>query len=199
MPELESPTVSRRNAHFFVSAGPITSRLAYLIVIPLCSIVLLQAACSSSGSSNQGTQPPKLTYSATTVVSTKGTAITPDTPSNSGGAVSSYAVTPTLPSGLSLDTSTGIISGTPTVVAAQATYTVTGTNSGGSSSVGITITVNDLPPAGLSYSTNPATYSAAAAITPNLPSWSSSGGTPTSFASQEACLRDWYSIPQLES
>ncbi len=98
--------------------------------------------------------------------------------------MTSYTVAPALPAGLSLDTTTGVISGTPSAVTAQATYTVTGSNAGGNSTVGVAITVNDIAPSGLTYSTNPAVYSAGAAITPNVPGWSSAGGTPTSFASQ---------------
>jgi len=41
-----------------------------------------------------------------------------------------YAVSPALPTGLTLNTSTGVISGEPTVAAAQALYTVTATQTG---------------------------------------------------------------------
>ena len=104
-------------------------------------------------------------------------AITANTPSSSGGAVTSYGVSPALPSGLSLNTSTGVITGTPTAVKATATYTVTATNSAGFTTVGLVITVNAavLPPTGLTYSTNPAVYTNGVAITANTPS--SSGGS----------------------
>ena len=46
-----------------------------------------------------------------------------------------YAVSPALPAGLSLDATTGIVSGTPTAIAATSGYTVTATNSGGSTEV----------------------------------------------------------------
>jgi uncharacterized repeat protein (TIGR01451 family) len=71
-------------------------------------------------------------------------------PSVSGNVIS-YSVSPALPSGLSLNTTTGVISGTPTVVSANATYTVTATNSGGFTTFGIQIQVNDIAPSGLSY------------------------------------------------
>ncbi|MBS1535348.1 MAG: T9SS type A sorting domain-containing protein, partial [Bacteroidetes bacterium] len=41
--------------------------------------------------------------------------------------------------------------GTPTVVSAAAIYTVTANNSGGSTSFGVSITVNDIAPSSLSY------------------------------------------------
>ena len=158
--------------------GP-ARRLA--ILLPALWLILFLASCSSS-SGGGGISPPVLGYATSSAVYTKGTAIAPDTPTNSGGPATSYSVSPGLPGGISLDGTTGIISGTPNAVAAQANYTVTASNAGGHSSFAISITVNDIAPAGLSYSVNPATYAAAAAIAPNTPSWSNAGGTPTSFA-----------------
>ena len=48
------------------------------------------------------------------------------------GAVSSYSINPALPAGISLNTTTGIISGTPTVTSSATNYTVTASNLGGS-------------------------------------------------------------------
>lgn len=45
---------------------------------------------------------------------------------------SSYSIAGTLPTGLSLDTGTGILSGTPTDVGTFASITITGTNGDGS-------------------------------------------------------------------
>ncbi len=67
--------------------------------------------------------------------------IATDTPTVTG-TVSSYSVSPMLPAGLSLNTSTGAISGTATAVAAAATYTITATNSTGSTTATVQITVN---------------------------------------------------------
>ncbi len=123
--------------------------------------------------------PSNLTYSANPAKYTKGVAITPNTPTSSGGAVVSYGVAPALPAGLSLSTTTGIISGTPTAVTAQANYVVTATNSGGTATASVTITVNDAAPTGLTYSVNPAIYTKGVAITPNTPT--SSGGAVVSY------------------
>ncbi len=57
------------------------------------------------------------------------------------GVVTLYGVSPALPAGLSLNTTTGVISGTPTIVAAAADYTVTASNSVGSTTFPIRITV----------------------------------------------------------
>ena len=53
----------------------------------------------------------------------------------------SYAVSPALPAGLTLDTATGVISGTPTAVTSTATYTVTATNTGGFTTASLSIAV----------------------------------------------------------
>jgi uncharacterized repeat protein (TIGR01451 family) len=85
--------------------------------------------------------PSSLVYSSNPATYTKGTAITANTPTSSGGAVVSYTVSPALPTGLSLDTSTGVISGTPAAEAVAGSYTVTATNSGGSTTTPVGITV----------------------------------------------------------
>jgi len=154
-----------------------SATLIFVLLSTLAAILFL-AGCSSSSPS---IQPPVLSYATTTAVYTKGAAITPDAPSDSGGAATSYTVAPALPAGLSLNTTTGVISGTPTAVAALAVYTVTASNTGGNGGAGLTITVNDIAPAGLSYNVNPAVYAVGAAISPNTPSWSATGGAPTSF------------------
>lgn len=152
-----------------------------LFMLPTLAAILFLVSCASSNSSRT-VQPPILSYAASNAVYTRGTAITPNTPTDSGGTATSYSVSPALPAGLSLNSATGVISGTPTAVTALTTYMVTASNAGGSGSVSLMITVNDIAPAALTYSVNPATYAVAAAIAPDTPSWSSAGGTPTSFA-----------------
>ena len=58
--------------------------------------------------------PPSLTITPSSVALIYGENVNPTiTPTNSGGAVTSWSISPTLPSGLSFDTSTGTISGNP--------------------------------------------------------------------------------------
>ena len=78
-------------------------------------------------------------------------------PTYQGGTVISWSVAPGLPTGLVLDTSTGEISGTPTVLSTATTYTITATNTGGSAGTTIEITVNDVAPSGLTYTGDPYT------------------------------------------
>jgi hypothetical protein len=89
-------------------------------------------------------QPPVIAYTTPDVYQT-GALIYPLSPTNTGGAATSYAVSPALPAGLSLNTSTGVISGTPTTVVAAANYTITATNSSGHGTFVINLTVNAAP------------------------------------------------------
>ena len=129
---------------------------------------------------NNDVAPSALSYATNPAVYTVGTAITDNVPSSTGGAVVSYSISPALPAGLGLDTGSGVISGTPTELSAEADYTVTATNTGGSATVSLTITVNDVAPSALSYADNPAIYTKGVAITNNTPS--SAGGTVVTYS-----------------
>lgn len=97
---------------------------------------------SSGGDGGGGVAPPSnLAYSANPATYTKGLAITANTPSSGGGVVESYSVSPPLPAGLGLDSSSGVITGTPTAVNATTTYVVTAMNSGGSTTTSLSIEV----------------------------------------------------------
>ncbi len=84
---------------------------------------------------------PDVTYPQSTYAFTTGIPVPNITPAVTGGAALNYSVNPALPAGLALNASTGVISGTPTAVAASAGYTVTATNSGGNDTVALTLTV----------------------------------------------------------
>jgi subtilisin-like proprotein convertase family protein len=127
-----------------------------------------------------GPNPPSgLSYSSPPVY-TKGTVINNLSPSTSGGGVVRYAVTPKLPSGLSMNSITGLISGTPLAPTPATPYTITATNPDGSTTTSLNITVIDIAPSALTYSSNPATYRIDQAITLNAPT--NSGGAVVSYA-----------------
>lgn len=97
--------------------------------------------------------PSMLTY-PTPNVFVVGTSITNLIPTlNIGLGNIIYSINPSLPLGLQLDSVTGIISGTPTTIKTQATYTITATNSYGFTSKSISIDVQGKP-TGLAYTGN---------------------------------------------
>lgn len=114
------------------------------------------AGLGDAGASEGGLlAPSNLHYQAEAPAYTKGVAIPANGPSSGGGRVGTYTVYPVLPAGLSLDPSSGVISGTPLVLSPRAGYTVTASNSSGSSTVVLFIVVNDVPPTSLAYTANP--------------------------------------------
>jgi PKD repeat protein len=87
--------------------------------------------------------PTTLSYPATVLVCSKGISCSLAAPTQLGGTILSYAIAPALPLGLSIDRTTGIISGVPTVVSAPSSYVITGTNTGGSTTETITVEVKN--------------------------------------------------------
>ena len=113
---------------------------------------------------------PDISASVTTLTATAGTLITPITITNNGGAVSirgAYSINPPIANGLSFDTDTGEISGTPTAGANAVTYTITATGPASTGSVMVIITVNaTLAAPDISASVPTLTATQAVAITP---------------------------------
>ena len=100
-------------------------------------------ALSSGGNSfAYSVAAPSFTLSTSSQSVTQNSAITTVTISSTGGTISSYAISPAAPAGLTFNTSTGQLSGTPTATQGATTYTITGTNAGGSASQTFTLTVN---------------------------------------------------------
>ncbi len=123
--------------------------------------------------------PLNLAYGSSVATYTKGVAISNNTPTSSGGEIAAYVVDPALPSGLFLDPLTGVISGTPQVLAPAGVYVVTGSNKDGATSVVVNITINDAAPTALTYTMTAATYTKGVAITANAPM--NMGGVATNF------------------
>jgi hypothetical protein len=84
---------------------------------------------------------------------TVGTAISNVTPAVTGSGICccTYSIDPALPSGLLLNPTSGVISGTPSVAAASAIYTVTAANAGGYATTTLTVAVLPVVPSDLSY------------------------------------------------
>jgi hypothetical protein len=84
---------------------------------------------------------PVISLSATTETANQNVAMNGYTVTSSGGSIASYSLTGTLPAGVSFSTTTGRITGTPTVTQTATTYTITATNISGSGTATFTLTV----------------------------------------------------------
>jgi alpha-tubulin suppressor-like RCC1 family protein len=95
--------------------------------------------------------PAGLAYSPAELVCTVNAPCSISAPTQTGGAVVSFAISPALPAGLSFNTATGAITGSANGLLARTPFTVTATNSGGSTTVTLYVTVKDLQPKTLVY------------------------------------------------
>ncbi len=148
-------------------------RLSDLTLVLVFMIPGLTLGCGGGGAGSHlpaVTPPANLVYPHSTIVAVVGQAIATDVPTITG-TDASFAVTPSLPAGLSLNSSTGAISGTPTALAVAANYVVTASNSSGSASAGLQISVVAgiaEPPANLAYAQAAITAIAGQAITTDV-------------------------------
>jgi len=108
--------------------------------------------------------PSSLIYSASPFTFTNGVTLTPINPAYTG-TVTNCVASPSLPTGLSLNTTTCAISGTPTVNQVATAYTITASNSGGNATANISITINFAAPSALNYVGSPYTFTNGAPIT----------------------------------
>lgn len=121
---------------------------------------------------------PLFTYGNNAPTFTKGVQIAPMVPNTWGKVLTSYSVSPSLPSGLTLNGTTGVISGAPTTASALGSYVVTGGNPAGTSSITLLVSVEDVT-GPITYAPNPAVYTKGLPIVPNRPEVR--GWSPSSF------------------
>jgi hypothetical protein len=99
---------------------------------------------SSTGNSGSGgsqiAAPTDLSYPSIPVL-TVGQSLAAVSPQVKG-SVSDYSVSPSLPAGLTLNASSGVISGTPTAAEPERGYSITASNAGGSTTAVVEIQVN---------------------------------------------------------
>ena len=91
--------------------------------------------------------PPAFTLSSASESKTVNTAISGYTITSTGGTIASYSISPAAPAGLTFNTTTGLLSGTPTEIAAATAYTITATNTSGTAQRTFTLTVGPVAPA----------------------------------------------------
>ena len=127
--------------------------------------------------------PPTATQAVPSVVLTLNTAVTSVVPvTGAGGAAPlTYAISPTLPAGLTFNTSTGAITGTPTVAFAGGIFTVTVTDvNGGSASNTFALRVALGPTATQAIASRTLTQNVLA--TPFTPVTGGGGATPLTYS-----------------
>lgn len=147
------------------------------------ALLLVSGGCTSDSHRSPTVQAPAgLTYTSSLAVYTVGTRISANSPSSSGGAVTSYRVSPALPAGLNLDPATGVITGTPTGVTATTIYTVTASNLASSTQAPLSLSI--VAPATRPAITAPATVTLDRLCFASVPaqagvsfSWTASGAT----------------------
>lgn len=125
---------------------------------------------------------PNIAYSPASNTYTAGSAIANWIPTNTGDVATSWGISSALPAGLTFNTSTGKISGTPSVATASKVYTVTATNATGIGTFNITILVNAAPiniPI-INYANNDPVYTYKTAIATNSPT--NTGAAATSWS-----------------
>ncbi|MCA8977254.1 MAG: putative Ig domain-containing protein, partial [Planctomycetes bacterium] len=144
------------------------------------AFALLATACSSGGGGGGvATSPPAgLQYADNPVIYPMGSPIAPNTPASTGGAIVSYAIAPALPNGLVLDSTSGIVTGTPTVITAIATYIVTASNAAGATSRELVLVVTDALPE-ITYPSATVAVELGGMLSPFVPI--NSGGAATSW------------------
>lgn len=160
----------------------------------LSTLFLVLSACGGGGGGGGGGSsgppaPSGLSYSSpqTFVVNQPITALNPTV----SGTVSTYAVAPALPAGLSLNSTSGVVSGTPTAAKAAATYVVTASNAGGSTTANLALTVNDIAP-NIAYGSNTYTFTTGVPVNDVKPT--SSGGTVVTYSVSPTTLPDGLSF-----
>src|SRR5882762_910040 len=116
------------------------SRKTWITLFCLSSMVV---ACGG-GSGGSGIPPPTgLAYQTNALWLPVGADMGSLSPQVSG-VVTNYSVSPALPAGLSLNATSGVITGTPLMATKQTTYQLMANNDGGQSTFALMIAV-DLP------------------------------------------------------
>lgn len=103
--------------------------------------------------------PSNFFYTLPTAIYFKDNSINPNVPSLEGSLSNlSFSVSPPLPSGLTINNATGLITGTPTILQERENYTISVRNDFGLVSYTISIRVSVPPPSNLRYNLTDETY-----------------------------------------
>ena len=141
-----------------INVSGLNPSTAYRFTVKAINSIGSSSASSASASVTTNLAAPVFSLSSSSENKTVNTTISGYTITSTGGTIASYAISPVAPAGLTFDTTTGLLTGTPTSVASATNYTITATNASGNSTATFTLTVSSAPA--------PATSSTAGVITP---------------------------------
>lgn len=123
--------------------------------------------------------PTLVTYSGSPASYIVDILSTPNSPTIANGTPTGFTIAPTLPAGLSIDSGTGIITGTATAATTSAVYTITATFAGAITST-YDLTLEVLNPGITGYTANNIGYDLNLEIPLNSPT--TFGAAPTSYS-----------------
>lgn len=165
-----------------VKAG-ITDKKLYQGLNKVCNTLAgttgLEAIAALRSMSGIVLAAPAFTISSNSETCTVNTAITGYTVSSTGGEIASFAISPAAPAGLTFNTTTGLLSGTPTTVAGATAYTITATNATGTATRTFTLTVAVAAPA---FTISSSSESVTSGTTITGYTITSTGGTIASYS-----------------
>ena len=165
---------------FTVTATTVDGTSAVSIAsIPVTTPAYVPPA-SSSSSSGSSLAAPAFTLSSTSETKIVNNAISGYTISSTGGAIASYAISPAAPAGITFNTATGLLSGTPTSTQSATNYTITATNASGSATATFVLTIQSIGAPAFTISSIAETKTVNSSISGY--SIASTGGTIVSFA-----------------
>ena len=107
----------------------------------------LLAGCGGGGGGGSPPPPTGLTYANPAASFRVGVTGPADVPTIGGGLSNTFTISPPLPAGLTIGSTSGIINGAPLGTSPTTTYTVTATNDGGSDQAVITVQATPALPA----------------------------------------------------
>jgi hypothetical protein len=163
-----------------ISGTPTTPTLGYGVYIVTASNASGVTTATVAIKVISGSEPFNLIYPLATIVAEVGKAIEPDVPTLLG-TISSYSISPPLPTGLEIDPSTGTISGTPTAAEAPTVYTVTATAySGEAAAATIQLSVGDMSTTAAGIYTFGYSFDTAPGLPFAINQFSKAAGTPLS-------------------
>lgn len=166
------------------STGVITGAPSVIPASPNFVITVSNSAGTTTAnwSLTVNNRTPSFAYVGSPYVGNEQQVFTSGAPNVTGGVGITFTVSPALPNGLSINSTTGAITGTPAVGSVQAAtnYTVTGTNSSGVLTRVVSIRITNLPVLAFSYPNPTVNITETAAIATQAPTVAA--GSPTQFS-----------------